>query len=155
MGLSDPESWAYLRPILTENQGWALFISTPRRKNHAHRMYEAALSEPEHWFALVSTVDDTDVISNERLAIDHREWMKLYGEVQGDAFFRQEYLHFRPRLKLRLYLLPVPGHNPGSRDQQRDAGQTDQYLDDDPVGNLDQDDMSGKREEGAEDKDRE
>jgi hypothetical protein len=89
--LSDPESWAYLRPILTENQGWALFISTPRGKNHAHRMYEAALSEPEHWFALVSTVDDTDVISNERLAIDHREWMKLYGKVQGDAFFRQEY----------------------------------------------------------------
>jgi hypothetical protein len=54
-------------------------------------MYEAALSEPEHWFALVSTVDDTDVMSNERLAIDHREWMKLYGGVQGDAFFRQEY----------------------------------------------------------------
>jgi hypothetical protein len=54
-------------------------------------MYEAALSEPEHWFALVSTVDDTDVISNERLAIDHREWIELYGEVQGDAFFRQQY----------------------------------------------------------------
>jgi phage terminase large subunit len=54
-------------------------------------MYEAALSEPDHCFALVSTVDDTDVMSNERLAIDHREWMKLYGEVQGDAFFRQEY----------------------------------------------------------------
>jgi phage terminase large subunit len=89
--LSDPESWAYLRPILTENQGWGLFVSTPRGKNHAYRMYEAALSEPDHWFTLVSTVDDTDVISNERLAIDHREWMKLYGEVQGDAFFRQEY----------------------------------------------------------------
>jgi hypothetical protein len=31
--LSDLESWAYLRPILTENQGRALFISTPRGKN--------------------------------------------------------------------------------------------------------------------------
>jgi hypothetical protein len=89
--LSDPESWAYLRPILTENRGWSLFISTPRGKNHAHRMYETAVSEPDHWFSLISTVDDTDVISNERLAIDHREWMKLYGEVQGDAYFRQEY----------------------------------------------------------------
>jgi phage terminase large subunit len=85
--LSDPESWAYLRPILTEDQGWALFISTPRGKNHAHRMYEPAKSEPNHWFTLVSTVDDTDVISNQRLAIDHRKWMKLYGEVRGDAFF--------------------------------------------------------------------
>src|SRR5262249_53580408 len=71
--------------------GWALFISTPRGKNHAHRMYETALSEPDHWFSLISTVDETDVISNERLAIHHREWMKLYGEVQGDAYFRQEY----------------------------------------------------------------
>ena len=51
---------------------------------------------------------------------------------------------FRPRLKLRLYFLPVPGHNPGSRDQQRDACQADQYLNDDTVGDLDQDDMSGK-----------
>jgi hypothetical protein len=68
-----------------------LFISTPRGKNHAHRMYETAVSEPDHWFSLISTVDDTDVISNERLAIDHREWMKLYGEVQGDAYFQQEY----------------------------------------------------------------
>jgi hypothetical protein len=42
-------------------------------------------------FSQISTVDDTDVISNERLAIDHREWMKLYGEVQGDAYFKQEY----------------------------------------------------------------
>ena len=89
--LSDPESWAYLRPILTENHGWALFISTPRGRNHAHRMYETAQSEPDHWFSLVSTVDDSGIISNERLAIDHREWMKLYGEVQGDAYFRQEY----------------------------------------------------------------
>jgi phage terminase large subunit len=28
--LSDPSSWAFIRPILAENGGWALFISTPR-----------------------------------------------------------------------------------------------------------------------------
>ena len=57
---------------------------------------------------------------------------------------RPDWNAFLPRLKLALYLFPVPGHNPGSRDQQRDARQTDQYLNDDTVGDLDQDDMSGK-----------
>ena len=26
----------YLRPILVENEGWALFIYTPRGRNHGH-----------------------------------------------------------------------------------------------------------------------
>jgi phage terminase large subunit len=89
--LSDPESWAYMRPILTENQGWALFITTPRGKNHAHEMWLAAKSEPEHWYTELSTVDDSGIIPNERLEVDHREYAKLYGEIQGEAFFRQEF----------------------------------------------------------------
>ena len=28
--LADPSAWSFLRPILAENGGWALFISTPR-----------------------------------------------------------------------------------------------------------------------------
>src|SRR5262249_36862657 len=27
--LADPQAWAFLRPILTENKGWAAFITTP------------------------------------------------------------------------------------------------------------------------------
>ena len=32
--LSNPTAWAYMRPILLENGGWAAFNSTPRGKNH-------------------------------------------------------------------------------------------------------------------------
>ena len=32
--LSHPDAWEYLRPILVENDGWALFIYTPRGRNH-------------------------------------------------------------------------------------------------------------------------
>ena len=32
--LHDPSAWNYIRPILAENGGWALFIYTARGKNH-------------------------------------------------------------------------------------------------------------------------
>jgi phage terminase large subunit len=40
--LSNPQAWSLIRPILLENNGWALFITTPRGRNHAHRMFEMA-----------------------------------------------------------------------------------------------------------------
>ena len=32
--IADPKAWDYIRPILAENGGWAIFIYTPRGKNH-------------------------------------------------------------------------------------------------------------------------
>jgi hypothetical protein len=40
--VGDPSSWAYLRPILAENGGWAMFIYTARGKNHGYSMYNIA-----------------------------------------------------------------------------------------------------------------
>ena len=37
--VSKPEAWEYIRPILAENGGWALFIYTPRGLNHGHDLY--------------------------------------------------------------------------------------------------------------------
>lgn len=56
--LCDPASWDYIRPILAENGGWALFITTPRGRNHAYDMAEMARSNPD-WFYSLLTVDDT------------------------------------------------------------------------------------------------
>lgn len=36
--LHDPAAWDYLRPILAENGGWALFIYTLRGKNHGYTL---------------------------------------------------------------------------------------------------------------------
>ncbi|WP_315928882.1 hypothetical protein [Mesorhizobium sp. SP-1A] len=36
--LANPTAWAYLAPILAENNGWAAFISTPRGNNHLKGM---------------------------------------------------------------------------------------------------------------------
>jgi hypothetical protein len=60
--LAKPSAWDYIRPILAENNGWALFVFTPRGRNHAMRTLEIAKSNSA-WFAQVLTADDTGVIS--------------------------------------------------------------------------------------------
>jgi hypothetical protein len=88
--LSNPSAWAYHRPILEENQGWAVFISTPRGRNHAFEMAKYAQLSP-HWFYQLLTVTDTQALSDEALAETLAEYQALYGYDQGEAQFRQEY----------------------------------------------------------------
>lgn len=88
--LSNPLSWTYLRPILLENGGWAVFNFTPRGRNHASKTLETARSEPS-WFHQVLTVDDTNALSREGLDAELRELVKDFGPQFGEAFFRQEY----------------------------------------------------------------
>ncbi len=88
--LADPRCWAYLRPILRENGGWAAFISTPRGRNHFHRMLTEAEHDPD-WFVQRLTVGDTQLLTPEALAKERAEYVREYGEDDGDSFFRQEY----------------------------------------------------------------
>lgn len=88
--LANPSAWAYHRPMLEENKGWAAFITTPRGRNHAHAMYEMAKANPR-WFAEVSTVSDTGALTAEQLAEAKSEYIALYGEDVGLAQFEQEY----------------------------------------------------------------
>lgn len=87
--LCNPAVWAYLKPILDENGGWAAFITTPRGKNHAHKMLQMALANPK-WFAEVSNVLKTGRFSLAELEEQRAEYRALYGEEQGDAMFEQE-----------------------------------------------------------------
>ena len=40
--LTNPTVWSYLRPILANNGGWAIFNLTPRGENHAYDLYQLA-----------------------------------------------------------------------------------------------------------------
>ena len=64
--LQDPRAWDYIRPILAENDGWAMFIYTPRGMNHGYELLELAKRNPK-WFSQILTVDDTGVISSEAI----------------------------------------------------------------------------------------
>ena len=58
--LANPSARAYLRPMLAENNGWQLFITTPRGRNHAYTTYEAARKDPSA-FAQRLTAFETGV----------------------------------------------------------------------------------------------
>lgn len=89
--LANPSSWGYLRPMVEENDGWALFITTPRGHNHAKAMYEAALKAPDRWFAELSTIRDTGALTQDQLDEALSDYKALYGEDVGNAQFEQEY----------------------------------------------------------------
>jgi len=57
--LCKPAAWDYFRPILNENDGWAVFIYTPRGRNHGYHLYELARKHPK-WHASLLTVNDTE-----------------------------------------------------------------------------------------------
>jgi len=88
--LSDPNCWAFLRQILLENGGWALFISTPRGRNHFHGLVELARSEPG-WFGQTLTVRDTGVLTAEQIEKERREIAKERGDDEATAIIGQEY----------------------------------------------------------------
>lgn len=58
-----PSVWDYLSPILNENDGWAMFITTPRGRNHAFDLFKSMVDAVNHkgakYFVQVLTVDDT------------------------------------------------------------------------------------------------
>ena len=78
--VADPKAWDYIRPILAENGGWALFIYTPRGKNHGKKLFDMAQGNPR-WFDSLLTIEDTfrpdgtHVMSPEIIAEERAEGM--------------------------------------------------------------------------------
>lgn len=64
--LQNPQGWNYIRPILRENGGWAIFNSTPRGKNHLYDLHMMAKDNPS-WFGQILTVRDTKVLTEEEI----------------------------------------------------------------------------------------
>lgn len=85
--LQDPAAWDYMRPILAENGGWAIFCFTPRGENHGYQLLEMARKD-NSWFVQVLTVDDTKAIPKDILEQERREIIAKDGT---DALFQQEY----------------------------------------------------------------
>ena len=87
--LCDPNAWAYIRPILAENDGWASFIYTPRGKNHGWSLYNMA-RKSDDWYCENLTVNDTKredgspIISHEIIDQERAEGME-------EALIQQEF----------------------------------------------------------------
>lgn len=81
--IQSPAAWEYLRPILDVNKGYALFISTPRGKNHFYDLVCMARSNP-NWYCEVLSVKDTGVLTE----IDIQS---IRDEGVSDELIEQEY----------------------------------------------------------------
>jgi phage terminase large subunit len=88
--LSNPAAWAYLAPIVIENGGWALFITTARGRNHAKSMLDMAQTRPD-WFSEVLPVNVTGAMSEEAVEQQRFEYTGIFGREAADALIDQEY----------------------------------------------------------------
>ena len=89
--LANPSARAYLRPILMENGGWQIFITTPRGKNHAYKTYQAGLKQDGSFAQRLSAVD-TGTLTAQQLAEERQNYVDEFGEDMGNALFEQEYM---------------------------------------------------------------
>lgn len=59
----DPAAWhSVVRPCLSDYQGWATFIGTPKGRNQFWRIWQEALSNPE-WFTLLLKASESGILS--------------------------------------------------------------------------------------------
>jgi len=82
--LQDPRAYQYIRPILTANDGIAVFLSTPRGRNHLYDLFQVA-SNSDDWFSQKLTVLDTGHINLHEI-----ERERALGEMSDDMI-QQEY----------------------------------------------------------------
>lgn len=80
--LTSPLANDFVRPILAENGGTALYIYTPRGYNHAHAQHQMAVRNPR-WYAALHPVSETGLIDADTLAEERRN--------MPDELYRQEY----------------------------------------------------------------
>lgn len=86
--LQSPLAYQMLRPILLANNGWALFVSTPRGKNHLFELYEIARNSSD-WFVSKLSLDDT-----QHIPISEIEKERAEGLMSDDLILQEYYCSF-------------------------------------------------------------
>src|SRR5208337_666024 len=88
--LSNPAAWAYLAPIVLENNGWAVFITTARGRNHAKTMLDMAQTRQD-WFSEVLPVNVSGAMTDAAVEAQRQEYTGIFGQEAADALIDQDY----------------------------------------------------------------
>ncbi len=96
--LQDPRGYQFLRPAITQNDGWAIFITTPRGKNHAWELFQIAQNNPDDWFTYKLSVEDTKHIPLEVIEKERRS-----GEMSDDLIQQEYYCSFEMGVEGAFY----------------------------------------------------
>lgn len=77
MALQDPRAWDFIRPILAENGGWAIFNSTPRgRHNYFYKPLWTNTVENKRWWGCKLGIDDTESVTAEEVDEERKAGME-------------------------------------------------------------------------------
>jgi len=69
----DPRVWGeIIRPALTDREGWAVFIGTPKGRNAFFELWRRAQSE-EGWYSVMHKASETGLIPQSELALARRD----------------------------------------------------------------------------------
>lgn len=80
-----PSLWGeVILPTLIDRKGWAVFIGTPKGKNHFFDVLERAQDNPDEWFSLVLDVKQTGLFADDEI--------ETFRKQMSDEQFRQEFM---------------------------------------------------------------
>lgn len=96
--LQDPRAYQFLRPILLANDGWALFVSTPRGKNHMWELFNIA-TDSKSWFCFKIGLDETQHIPLQEIEKERSE-----GLISEDLIQQEYYCSFEMGVEGSYYL---------------------------------------------------
>lgn len=93
----DPYAWDVVEPVLRENDGIAIFNTTPKGDNHAKALLDYAKTNPKKWYVEIVTAEDSGVFGDEELKEIKKEIIKRFlvngrSEEEALAYFDQEYM---------------------------------------------------------------
>ena len=119
--LQDPRAWQFIRPILAENGGWAIFNSTPRgRYNHFYADAYRIAERSDNWFLSHLSAQDTGYPTEEEIERERRDGMSeeliqqefytsFTGGMQGAYYVREmEAAESEKRMLRNLYDPELP-----------------------------------------------
>lgn len=91
----DPYAWDVAEPILRENNGIAIFNTTPKGDNHARALMEAFKNHPK-WFIQTLTVDDTGIFTRQQMEDIRNDVIRRFeangrSKEEAEAYIMQEY----------------------------------------------------------------
>jgi hypothetical protein len=89
----NPQAWDIVRPILTNNGGWAVFNSTPFGKNHFYKLYQQN-KDRDNWFCEVVTVEDMLDENGNRFVSDDMIQEEIDSGMDEDLVQQEFYCSF-------------------------------------------------------------
>ena len=83
----NPKAWTeVIRPALSDREGWAIFIGTPKGHNAFHDVYHRATNDPE-WYAALFKASDTHILPEYELQAARKDMSKDEYEQEYECSF--------------------------------------------------------------------